>query len=71
MAFIEHALAGDATNWWAPNLACVDALLRSAGLEVAARPGHEIYLCTPSFDSAARQADNRDELISATGRGGQ
>lgn len=69
MAFIEHALAGDGTNWWAPNHACVDAVLRSAGLEITARPGHEIYLCAPSAEAAERQADNRDELLSATGRG--
>ncbi len=68
MAFIEHALAGDATNWWAPNHACVVALLRSAGLEITTRPGHEIYQCVPSASSAAIQACNHDELLSATGR---
>jgi tRNA (mo5U34)-methyltransferase len=47
MAFIERRLADDPTNWWAPNHACVEALLRSAGLEVIGRPGHEIYLCRP------------------------
>jgi hypothetical protein len=30
-----------------PNSACVEALARSAGLEVVERPGHEIYLCRP------------------------
>jgi tRNA (mo5U34)-methyltransferase len=68
MAFIEHALAGDATNWWAPNHACIAALLRSAGLAITARPGHEIYLCAPAYDAEVVQADNRDELLSATGR---
>jgi tRNA (mo5U34)-methyltransferase len=48
MAFIEHRLAGDATNWWAPNHACVEALLRSAGFQVLSRPEHEFYLCAPS-----------------------
>jgi tRNA (mo5U34)-methyltransferase len=47
MAFIEQSLAGDPTNWWAPNHACVEALLRSAGFEVLARPEHEFYLCSP------------------------
>jgi tRNA (mo5U34)-methyltransferase len=47
MAFIEHAVGGDATNWWAPNHACVEALLRSAGFEVIDRPEHEFYLCRP------------------------
>ncbi len=44
MTFIEHSLAGDPTNWWAPNRACVEAMLRTAGLEPMARPGHEITL---------------------------
>lgn len=47
MAFIEKDLAGDPTNWWAPNHACVEAMLRSSGFRVAGRPGHEIYVCEP------------------------
>jgi tRNA (mo5U34)-methyltransferase len=47
MAFVEKCLAGDPTNWWAPNHACVEAMVRSAGFRVIARPGHEIYLCEP------------------------
>jgi tRNA (mo5U34)-methyltransferase len=50
MAFIEHRVADDATNWWAPNHSCVEALLRSAGFEVLARPAHEFYLCRPVRD---------------------
>jgi tRNA (mo5U34)-methyltransferase len=67
MAFIEHALAGDPTNWWAPNHACVGAMLRTAGLEVIARPGHEIYLCAPSGPGGAGAPDS-EEIASATGR---
>ena len=29
-AFVEHSLAGDPTNWWVPDDACVRAMLRSA-----------------------------------------
>ncbi len=47
MAFIERELAEDPTNWWAPNHACVEAMVRSAGFRVTARPGHEIYICAP------------------------
>jgi tRNA (mo5U34)-methyltransferase len=50
MAFIERELAEDPTNWWAPNHACVEAMVRSAGFRVSARPGHEIYLCEPDPD---------------------
>lgn len=48
MAFIEHSLEGDQTNWWAPNHAAVLALLRSAGFNVLSQPGQEIYVCEPS-----------------------
>jgi len=47
MAFIEHALQDDPTNWWAPDHACLEAMVRSAGFRVQARPGHEIYVCEP------------------------
>lgn len=50
MAFLEHSFAGDPTNWWVPNRAAVEALLRAAGLEPVARPGNEIYLCRPGGD---------------------
>jgi tRNA (mo5U34)-methyltransferase len=59
MAFIERRLEDDPTNWWAPNRACVEAMLRSAGLEPVASPGHEIHV--------ARRVPNRhppDELRS-------
>jgi tRNA (mo5U34)-methyltransferase len=45
MAFVEHRFAGDSTNWWIPNHACIEAVLRSAGFIIVGRPGHEIYIC--------------------------
>ena len=69
MAFIEHRFARDPTNWWVPNHACVEAMLRSSGMRVVGRPGHEIYLCEPS--PAAGGWINTHvlpELLSATGR---
>ena len=65
MAFIEHSLAGDPTNWWAPNHAGVQAMLRSSGLEVIACPAHEIYICQPSADTPALRRV-REELRAAT-----
>lgn len=47
MAFVERRLAGDETNWWIPNEACVEAMLRAAGFAVTARPAHEFFLCEP------------------------
>jgi tRNA (mo5U34)-methyltransferase len=52
MAFIEKRLAGDPTNWWAPNHACIQAMLRSAGFEIRAHIAHETYQCVPlPFDA--------------------
>jgi tRNA (mo5U34)-methyltransferase len=45
--FIEHRYAGDPTNWWVPNRACAEAMLRSAGFEITAHPEGEVYLCRP------------------------
>jgi tRNA (mo5U34)-methyltransferase len=43
--FIEHSYADDPTNWWVPNRACAEAMLRSAGFEILAHPEAEVYLC--------------------------
>jgi tRNA (mo5U34)-methyltransferase len=73
MAFIEKKLAGDITNWWAPNHACVEAMLRSGGMRVTARPGHEIYLCEPvgSVGGLPVRTWEVEELDAAIGRGGK
>jgi tRNA (mo5U34)-methyltransferase len=69
IAFIEHAFAGDATNWWAPNHAAVEAMLRSSGMRVLGRAAHEIYLCEPSreHETWPRTPLGAEELASATG----
>jgi tRNA (mo5U34)-methyltransferase len=43
--FIERRYADDATNWWVPNRACVEAMIRSAGFEITGRPEDEVYIC--------------------------
>ena len=43
--FVEHAYASDPTNWWVPNRACAEAMLRSAGFRIEARPEDEVWLC--------------------------
>jgi tRNA (mo5U34)-methyltransferase len=45
MHFIEHSYSHDQTNWWAPNRACVEAMLRSSGFAIDAHPEGEVYLC--------------------------
>ena len=68
MAFLEHPFAGDPTNWWAPNHACVEAMLRSAGMRVVGRPGHEVYLCQPDTERPSCMTTwNRAEYDAATG----
>ena len=69
MAFIEHKFAGDPTNWWVPNHAGVEAILRSAGMRVTARPGHELYICEPDPEHPSSAVTwNAAELLAATGR---
>ncbi|MEQ8752613.1 MAG: TIGR04290 family methyltransferase [Coleofasciculus sp. G1-WW12-02] len=69
MAFIEHHFAGDPTNWWIPNHAGIEAMLRSSGLQVIGYPGHEIYLCQPDpSNPACVKSWNQKELLAATGK---
>lgn len=67
MAFIEHRFAGDPTNWWIPNHAGVEAMLRSAGMKITGYPGHEIYCCEPDPDvPSCITTWNRAEFESVT-----
>jgi tRNA (mo5U34)-methyltransferase len=58
--FVEHRYAGDGTNWWIPNRACAEAMLRSAGFAPEPIPGSEVYVCrrvaAPTGDGAAYPA---------------
>jgi tRNA (mo5U34)-methyltransferase len=45
MYFIEHQYSNDWTNWWVPNRGCAEAMLRSAGFEIAGHPEAEVYIC--------------------------
>jgi tRNA (mo5U34)-methyltransferase len=54
--FIEHRYAGDSTNWWIPNPACTQAMLRSVGLHILERPCEEVYLCEPAPPTGTRAA---------------
>jgi tRNA (mo5U34)-methyltransferase len=45
MFFIEKSYAGDPTNWWIPNRACAEAVLRSTGFEIIAHPELEVFIC--------------------------
>jgi tRNA (mo5U34)-methyltransferase len=43
--FVEQRYAKDWTNWWVPNRACSEAMLRSAGFRIESRIEEEVYLC--------------------------
>jgi tRNA (mo5U34)-methyltransferase len=43
--FIERRYATDPTNWWVPNRACAEAMLRSAGFDITDHPEEEVYIC--------------------------
>jgi len=43
--FVEHKYSQDQTNWWIPNRAAAEAMLRSAGYEVLSHPEDEVFIC--------------------------
>ena len=43
--FIERSYSRDPTNWWIPNRACAEAMLRSAGFEIKEHPEPEVFIC--------------------------
>ncbi|MBN9161151.1 MAG: hypothetical protein J0I07_09320 [Myxococcales bacterium] len=45
MHFVENRYSGDETNWWIPNRACVEAMLRSSGFRIETHPEEEVYVC--------------------------
>jgi tRNA (mo5U34)-methyltransferase len=47
MYFIEKNYSSDPTNWWIPNRAAVEAMLRSSGLGIESHPEAETWICRP------------------------
>lgn len=54
MFFVEHKYSGDPTNWWIPNRACAEAMLRSAGFDIVDHPEEEIFICRRAAIDAVR-----------------
>jgi len=48
MYFIEKSYSNDPTNWWIPNRAAVEAMLRSCGLLIESHPEPETWVCRPA-----------------------
>jgi tRNA (mo5U34)-methyltransferase len=57
MYFVEHKYSHDPTNWWIPNNACAEAMLRSACFEIVDHPEDEVYICKkkPRMDTDAHR----------------
>lgn len=67
--FIEQSYAGDPTNWFVPNRAGAEAMLRAAGFTIEAHPCAEVYLCRRTARSgpgAVHPARPGDEAHSPT-----
>jgi tRNA (mo5U34)-methyltransferase len=45
--FVERRFAGDPTNWWFPNRAALEGMLRASGFRIEAHPEPEVYVCSP------------------------
>ena len=45
MHFIEQRYSGDDSNWWVPNRACAEAMLRAAGFTAIDQVEAEVFLC--------------------------
>jgi tRNA (mo5U34)-methyltransferase len=43
--FVERKYSRDQTNWWIPNRAAAEAMLRSAGFAIVAHPETEVFVC--------------------------
>ncbi len=45
MVFVENKYSNDETNWWIPNRAGMEAMLRSAGFTILEHPEEEVFVC--------------------------
>jgi tRNA (mo5U34)-methyltransferase len=67
LAFIAGELAGDPTNWWVPNQACMQTLIQSVGFRVESRPGHELFVCRRARSWRKQRASFSEQLHGVLG----
>jgi len=60
--FVENCYAGDPTNWWIPNRAGAEAMLRSSGFEITAHPEAEVYICRVNPAATLEEIPNLSSL---------
>jgi tRNA (mo5U34)-methyltransferase len=73
MYFIERSYSGDCTNWWVPNRACVEAMLRSSGFDIIEHPEDEVYICRRRAERSLEspvQSREREGVEAAINGGG-
>ncbi len=69
MAFIENKLAGDPTNWWAPNHQGIISMLGSCGFKVTGMPEDETYIAVKDKTLySCLDTWNYSEYLSAIGK---
>lgn len=61
LSFVERSYAGDGTNWWIPNRACVEGMIRSAGFVIESIPEPEVYVCHRDPAAGAALGDGPEE----------
>lgn len=59
MHFVEGSYSGDWTNWWIPNQACAEAVLRSSGFRIESHPEPEVFVCRVNQDAAPQPLPER------------
>jgi len=59
--FVEHSYAGDPTNWWIPNRAAAEGMLRAAGFKITGHPEDEVFICE-RIEPRAAHAPAPEEL---------
>ena len=62
MYFIENRYAGDPTNWWVPNRACAEAMLRTSGFEIVDHPEDEVFICRRTASTSEGRLTEAGEL---------
>jgi tRNA (mo5U34)-methyltransferase len=58
MHFVENEYSQDPTNWWIPNRACAEAVLRSAGFKIESSPEDEVFICRSNHEAYLHELPN-------------
>ena len=66
--FVEREYADDWTNWWIPNRACAEAMLRASGFAIETRAEDEVYICRRAEAPYANWGENAGAVYPARGR---